>query len=853
MPKVTVILTSYNHAKYIRETIDSILNQTFKDFELIIWDDSSTDDSWEIIQSYKDKRIKTFRNEESKRAIYGINKTIKEISKGKYIAIHHSDDIWESTKLEKQVKFLDENRDYGAVFTNVQPIDGEGHFFNNSNHFYYSIFNQSNKTKHEWLNFFFYRGNALCHPSILIKKECYNNCGSYRYGLAQIGDFDMWIRLCMKYEIYILPEKLTKFRIRNNEANSSGNTPINRIRTQTEYFYLLENFLNLNLEDFIKVFGLPTIPKIKNLDLYKKCAFAKVCLQEESLKICKLFGLNLMYQLLNHNESAEILKKQFNFNYKDLITLSGKYDVFNIEPLQNNFIELYINTEVNYYKNTVRYNISNHNESQVFIFDLSEYENIKSLRLDPLNDSCIVKIEKIILIKTDKEQIDVTSLIKTNSLKEYGQVLFFDNNDPRIELEEQINFSKSKTLIIEIKYYQQEKEAYKTCLEIVKKDYKEFLVEKLLNKKINKLVFFGASSALEKTWDTLMYNNIIPDFICDNDPAKQGKYFKGYPILSENNIFNQNTRFYVLITSSYALEIKKQLEKYSNILEIVTFKDILNIPLVIYKNPPKAIFLHIQKTAGTTIIHLAQQIYGNNEIISHGDYLEYTCYSELKNKLFISGHFGYSYFSKICKDRFSFTFLREPRERIISFYYFCLSRDSEKHAKEKSLYELVQSVDLYGFLSLVKTDLRVKNWIFNHQVRQFAIGLGAEGNEKYNDFKEEELLEKAILNLSSFSYVGFTETFKEDRDYILLNLGMIPPKDNKIVNKSPNKKYIEDLPEKTLSLLDELVYYDDILYQYMVEIKNKETLFSNKYITQEKRNIIENLKNKFKNNNDKGE
>ena len=57
MPKITVILTSYNHAKYIRETIDSILNQTFKDFELIIWDDASIDESWEIIQSYKDELL----------------------------------------------------------------------------------------------------------------------------------------------------------------------------------------------------------------------------------------------------------------------------------------------------------------------------------------------------------------------------------------------------------------------------------------------------------------------------------------------------------------------------------------------------------------------------------------------------------------------------------------------------------------------------------------------------------------------------------------------------------------------------------------------------------------------------
>ena len=78
--KITVILTSYNHAKYIKETIDSVLNQTHKDFELIIWDDASTDESVEIIQNYHDTRIKVFRNQESKRGVYGINKVICEIA-----------------------------------------------------------------------------------------------------------------------------------------------------------------------------------------------------------------------------------------------------------------------------------------------------------------------------------------------------------------------------------------------------------------------------------------------------------------------------------------------------------------------------------------------------------------------------------------------------------------------------------------------------------------------------------------------------------------------------------------------------------------------------------------------------
>lgn len=431
MPKVTVILTSYNHAKYIRETIDSILNQTFKDFELIIWDDASTDDSWEIIQSYKDKRIKTFRNEESKRAIYGINKTIKEISKGKYIAIHHSDDIWQLTKLEKQVKFLDENREYGAVFTNAQAINENSGIFEDKNHMYYSVFDQPNRSRQEWLNFFFYKGNALCHPSVMIKKECYDNCGVYRYGLAQIGDFDMWIRICMKYEIYVLPEKLTKFRVRDNEANASGNTSTSRIRTTTEYLYIIKNFAELQWNDFIRVFPNEQKYRSCNNKYSQEYVFARLCIEEESLRFAKTIGFINLYEIINNTEKANLLKNSYNFDYLELINLSAKYDIFNIEQ-----------------------------------------------------------------------------------------------------------------------------------------EYNKNLISKLRQKENNKLIFFGASSALEKRFNLLKEMGIIPDYICDNDKNKHGKYFEDYKIKSPSEIFQKNENFFVLITSSYVNEIKQQIIKFKNIIII---------------------------------------------------------------------------------------------------------------------------------------------------------------------------------------------------------------------------------------------------------------------------------------------
>ncbi|MDG0980793.1 MAG: glycosyltransferase [Halieaceae bacterium] len=333
MPKVSVILTSFNHEKYIREAIESVLYQTYTDFELIIWDDASSDSSWDIINSYSDLRIKTFRNDEARRGIYGINKAITEIASGEYIAIHHSDDVWEVTKLEKQVEFLNSHPEFGAVFTNVLAIGEDGLQHQDKSNYYANIFEQPNRTRHEWLNYFFYYGNALCHPSVLIRKQCYIDCGLYRYGMAQVGDFDMWIRLCLKYEIYVLPEKLVYFRARNNEANTSGNRPEVGIRVSIEYHNILKSYLLIDsFEEMLAIF-----PEAK--EYYRKDGFepkfvlAMIATEKNMPNWIKLFGMELLFDLIDDSTKAKKIKSLYGFDYLALVALTAKYDVFSIYTL----------------------------------------------------------------------------------------------------------------------------------------------------------------------------------------------------------------------------------------------------------------------------------------------------------------------------------------------------------------------------------------------------------------------------------------------------------------------------------------------------------------------------------------
>ena len=202
-PRVSIGIPSYNHEKYISDTIDSILNQTFQDFEIIITDDGSSDNTVEVIKSFSDPRIKLFVFEKNQGACKAINNCIIN-SKGEYFANISSDDVWEPDKLEKQVKFLDENLNIPAVFTKVKIIDEDGKPFKNKNHFYSDIFEQKNRSRSKWLNQFFYKGNCICHPSMLIRKDVYDEIGLYNELMANIPDLDMWVRLCLKYDIHIL-------------------------------------------------------------------------------------------------------------------------------------------------------------------------------------------------------------------------------------------------------------------------------------------------------------------------------------------------------------------------------------------------------------------------------------------------------------------------------------------------------------------------------------------------------------------------------------------------------------------------------------------------------------------------
>ena len=216
---VSIIMPSYNTASYIKQTIQSVLDQTYTNWELIIVDDCSTENTKEVVDTRKDCRIHYFKNEKNSGAAISRNKALRE-AKGQWIAYLDSDDLWMPEKLEKQIKFMEENG-YVFSYTNYEEIDVDGY-----------------KT-----------GVKVTGPKKITKTGMFNYCwpgcltvmyDANKIGLIQIedikknNDYAMWLKVCRKADCYLLDEILGQYR-----KGRVGSVSTHSIRTMIGWHYKL--------------------------------------------------------------------------------------------------------------------------------------------------------------------------------------------------------------------------------------------------------------------------------------------------------------------------------------------------------------------------------------------------------------------------------------------------------------------------------------------------------------------------------------------------------------------------------------------------------------------------------------
>ena len=209
-PMITVLMAVYNGEKFLKEAMESILNQTYKDFEFLIINDGSTDKSVEIIESFNDPRIRLVHNEKNLKLIASLNKGIS-LARGKYIARMDCDDISMPERFEKEVEFLENHSDYGMVGTCYNIIDAQGKVQRNVSY----------PSNPDLIKLFLSLTCPLVHGSVMIRAELLkkNLYGSNDF--SAVEDYELWTRIAEKSKIYNIPEHLFRYRIYGESFSDS--------------------------------------------------------------------------------------------------------------------------------------------------------------------------------------------------------------------------------------------------------------------------------------------------------------------------------------------------------------------------------------------------------------------------------------------------------------------------------------------------------------------------------------------------------------------------------------------------------------------------------------------------------
>lgn len=284
-PFISVILPVFNAESYIFDSINSILSQTYKDFELIIINDGSTDSSESIIQSFNDERIKYYRNDKNRGLIYTLNRGLT-LANGEYIARMDADDICTPTRFEVQLSFLQDHVDIGVVGAEATIFQGQYKDYpqNKCGYFHKPKTDEEIKAK-------LFVDNPIIHPTVLMRKEVLEKTNGYNRNFYQVEDLALWIDLSQYTKFYNISRPLINYRISlGSETKLSQEDPEKRHESLKKVsLYLFDTYdikiSEKELDNYVYSLFRPNFNKV-NIEILKT-AYMKVLVQTSNRYIIR--------------------------------------------------------------------------------------------------------------------------------------------------------------------------------------------------------------------------------------------------------------------------------------------------------------------------------------------------------------------------------------------------------------------------------------------------------------------------------------------------------------------------------------------------------------------------------------
>lgn len=320
-PLVSVIIPSYNHAKFITETVESVLNQTLTEIEIIVVDDGSTDGTAELVAQMSDHRLHFISLKQNRR--FNPRNIALASAQGQYIAFQNSDDTWEQTKLEKQIAVLEQQPEVSVCFTGVKIIDEDHQPLSET--WANNLFQKENRSSDAWLRYFFDRGNAFCIASACARQSLFKKVGYFNPNLIQLADFDLWVRLAALGEFQVLPEALTHMRI-VKDRNVSAPSPTTSRRSTFEFVEVLQRFTQQPVLSRLCTVFADVLPGNSQTVVTQLAGLAQHAWTLQAPHV--VFGNNLMANLMsNHHQRQELLNFFGTAVFYEFIKKRGQVDV----------------------------------------------------------------------------------------------------------------------------------------------------------------------------------------------------------------------------------------------------------------------------------------------------------------------------------------------------------------------------------------------------------------------------------------------------------------------------------------------------------------------------------------------
>lgn len=326
-PLVSVLIPCYNAEKYIKESILSILNQTYTNLEIIAINDCSTDSTLEKLEDLAkaDNRIKIFSNNENLRLIKTLNKGV-ELCSGKYIARMDADDISLSTRIEKEVRFLEENPDYDIVSTQFHTFHE-----NDTN----KLYPYANPCKFEDIRAFVLFKSCVCHPAVMIRKTLFTDLKlKFEEKYLHVEDYALWSKAVYLTKIANIDESLLLYRVHKTQI-STVHEQI-QLDNKKEVFKIHCHHWGLDdTDNLLDIYAsvAESVPQEPTLEYLSKCEgfminlleinkVKKLCSQSFLDKMLSLHWLRLCansrlgLKVYRHCTSS-LLYKKTNYTYRD--------------------------------------------------------------------------------------------------------------------------------------------------------------------------------------------------------------------------------------------------------------------------------------------------------------------------------------------------------------------------------------------------------------------------------------------------------------------------------------------------------------------------------------------------------